>query len=522
MNPRRTTPRAVVVLLVIGAACVAVRMRFRHQEERLAPGDSIWQLTYKARLHARKANAKLYAASPETTKNCRVFEHRIEESGLTLEARRPKHAAGDIVLSAPKAGQFEVKLQFGLHVSDQGEWSPERRDGKMTAKDRERCLQVEKSVQVSDAAVTATLERLTEGLSSRDEILERLVEYCNSDIMPAREGAPRDAVGALEQGKASALGHARALVALCRAAKIPARLVTGFEIRSDSSAHPHTWVEAMPGKHWDAYDPVYGYKHEVGHHFLPVRRDGVGVVRGSEDVTDLLTEYSIARVPPPPGMFDLTRPSALQILDLKQLPVNLHEPMRIILLMPLGALVTAVFRTIIGLRTFGTFTPTLLALAFVFNEWRTGLVVFVTVLVIGLVSRSLLDRLKLLLVPRLGIILTLVVVCMVFGVAVEHYFAWTPTGETVLLPMVILTMLVERFYVTTEEDSMRFSLQLLAGTMGLGFIVYLLLNWKAVGELVLVYPELHCFTVAVLVLIGRYTGYRWSELWRFRDMGAKP
>jgi hypothetical protein len=111
---------------------------------------------------------------------------------------------------------------------------------------------------------------------------------------------------------------------------------------------------------------------------------------------------------------------------------------------------------------------------------------------------------------------------MVFGVAVEHYFAWTPTGETVLLPMVILTMLVERFYVTTEEDSMRFSLQLLAGTMGLGFIVYLLLNWKAVGELVLVYPELHCFTVAVLVLIGRYTGYRWSELWRFRDMGAKP
>ena len=45
--------------------------------------------------------------------------------------------------------------------------------------------------------------------------------------------------------------------------------------------------------------------------------------------------------------------------------------------MPLGALLTAVLRTIIGIRTFGTFTPTLLALAFVYNDWRTGLVVFV-------------------------------------------------------------------------------------------------------------------------------------------------
>ena len=46
--------------------------------------------------------------------------------------------------------------------------------------------------------------------------------------------------------------------------------------------------------------------------------------------------------------------------------------LKVILLLPLGALVTAIVRTIIGTRTFGTFTPTLLALAFVYNDWRTG------------------------------------------------------------------------------------------------------------------------------------------------------
>ena len=36
------------------------------------------------------------------------------------------------------------------------------------------------------------------------------------------------------------------------------------------------------------------------------------------------------------------------------------------------------------------------------------------------------------------------------------------------------------------------------------------------------YPELHLFTVAALILLGRYTGYRLTELWRFRDLAGPP
>ena len=173
------------------------------------------------------------------------------------------------------------------------------------------------------------------------------------------------------------------------------------------------------------------------------------------------------------------------------------------------------------MRTFGTFTPTLLALAFFFNhDWQAGLVVVVAILILALTSRRLLDSLKLLLVPRLGIILTLVVLLMVFSVSVLHHLSRTPTGEVVLLPMVILTMLVERFFITSEEDNVRFALQLLATTAILALIVYWLLHWETVGNGLLEFPELHCFTIVALILIGRYTGYRWSELFRFRDLAG--
>ena len=32
------------------------------------------------------------------------------------------------------------------------------------------------------------------------------------------------------------------------------------------------------------------------------------------------------------------------------------------------------------------------------------------------------------------------------------------------------------------------------------------------------YPEVHFFTIAAFILLGRYAGYRLTELWRFRDL----
>jgi hypothetical protein len=106
--------------------------------------------------------------------------------------------------------------------------------------------------------------------------------------------------------------------------------------------------------------------------------------------------------------------------------------------------------------------------------------------------------------------------------SVFDHFGGTPSTNAVMLPLVILTMVVERFFMTTEEDGVRMSLQLLGLTGVVGLCVYLLLCWKAIGNWVLVFPETHFLTVAAFVLLGRYSGYRLTELWRFRDLAIAP
>lgn len=519
MNARRATwPTAG---LLVGLALCGVTLRASSRQGAWAlPGDSFWRLTYALTFNAAKPNAGLDVAFPCDTTRSRVYDRKVETGGLSLEQRRRRdEETRHFELLALKPGKHQAVIHFDIHLSSRAAWRSGEAPAPCSAESRAEYLSKKKGIEVDDPVVAETLQKIQAGPLGKLELVERIFEYCVSELGSGHD-APSDAAAALKKRAASSLGRVRAMVALCRAAKIPARLVAGLVVRQDADVRPHVWAEVLTNGHWEPYDPDNGFTRELPHNFLPVRRDGVAVVR-TRDATELDTRFSIVRMPPPPGALRSETRRLSDIFDLERLPLEMHEVFEVILLMPLGALVTALFRTLIGLNTFGTFTPTLLALSFVYNDWRTGIVVFVTVIVLGMGSRWLLDQLKLLLVPRLSVILTLVALTIVFCVSAMFYFSLAPT-DAVLLPMVILTMTVERFYLTSEEDSPRIAAQLLLNTLLVAGCCYAVLCWQAVGRVLLIYPELHLITVAVLVLLGRYAGYRLSELVRFRDLVAQP
>ena len=505
--------------MLLGAACITSRVYSRH-ETQVARGDSIWRLTYDISFHAKAPGARIWAAFPLDTRHARVFRQELLHTGMRTERVRPGSSkTREVTAVAEHAGECRLRAEFDVHLSPQPGWRPSASAADISAEMRAKCLQSERAIQVSSPVIGQTLEKLSGDRATKIEVVERIFEYCLVSLGVGGDDAPRDAAGAIQQAVAGPLGRARAMTALCRACKVPARLVTGFEIKRDVNTRPIVWVEVLANGDWEPYDPENGFSRELPHHFLPVRRGGTQIVR-AKGGTGLRVTNAIVRLPPPPGVVGSENPRLADIVDLTRLPLDIHEVLSLVLLLPFGALVTSVFRTVIGFRTFGTFTPTLLALSFVYADWRTGLVVLAAVLILGLTTRVLLDRLKLLMVPRLSVLLTLVAFCVVFGVSLLDYLSLTPSPQAVLLPMVILTMAIERFYVTAEEDSLRYATQLLGGTLLVAFCCYLVLNWKQIGRMILVYPEIHFFTVAALVLLGRYTGYRLTELWRFRHLAG--
>ena len=220
------------------------------------------------------------------------------------------------------------------------------------------------------------------------------------------------------------------------------------------------------------------------------------------------------------GASPRTNGSWTAILDLTHLPRQTQEVLAVLLILPLGAVLTSLVRNVVGFQTFGTLMPNLLALSFLETDWATAAGVFAIVMLVGLGGRAVLGRLRLLIGPRLGLVLTATVLCVVIAISLADRLGLAVRTTSILLPMVVLTILVERFYISIEENGPDQSLKSLATTLAVSLACLALFHWPALCRLAVRFPEGEFFAAIALILIGRYDGYRLTELRRFRDLGA--
>jgi hypothetical protein len=204
--------------------------------------------------------------------------------------------------------------------------------------------------------------------------------------------------------------------------------------------------------------------------------------------------------------------------SLFRLPDDFQQTFRILLLVPIGALIVGFLRNVIGFPTFGVFMPVLLALAFRSTGLFYGLGIFAGILCLGYGVRSGLDRLRLLLVPRMSVILTLVIACFTVLALAGNKMGLRHLMAVGLLPFVILTMIIERFFIVIEESGLQEGLRMALGSAAVSVIGYAVISWEALQLTFFVFPELLAAIAALQILLGRYTGYRLSEALRFRSL----
>jgi hypothetical protein len=208
-------------------------------------------------------------------------------------------------------------------------------------------------------------------------------------------------------------------------------------------------------------------------------------------------------------------------LSLYSLPIAEQGMFKLIMLLPVGALVVVFMRILVGVRTSGTFMPVLIALAFLQTDLLPGLASFILVVAIGLLIRSYLSSLNLLLVARIATLVILVIgIISVFSVV--SYQLGLIGGLTItFFPMIILAWTIERMSIIWEEEGPKEVLIQGGGSLLVATLAFLLMDQALVRHLAFNFPELHLAILALVMIIGRYTGYRLLELGRFASFEAK-
>ncbi len=334
------------------------------------------------------------------------------------------------------------------------------------------------------------------------------------------EGESDDALLTLSAREGSERGKARLLATLLRGAGIPARVTVGLRLREDRDPRPEVWVEAYAGDRWAPMSASQGFFGSRPGDLLTLRTGDGEIVRGTgvaalsyrlRALRERLSPAEVAALMEPPN-------PVLAALSLYRLPVGTQDSLRQLLLIPAGALLMALMRNVVGVPAFGTFLPVLVALALRGTDLVPGLGMVACVILVGVLSRVLLDRLHLLLVPRLCILLCAVVLTVAVFATLGRGFEDRNLFGGVLLPIVILAMLIERFSITAAEEGMAEACTRLGWTTLVAICIYPLFQSDVAASVFFGFPELILSVMGLLVLVGGYTGYRLLELFRFRAL----
>ncbi len=363
-----------------------------------------------------------------------------------------------------------------------------------------------------DVIVAEVKEQSADTASFTSELLRRM-----------NDSSPDPNVELLLSGAQTRAEFVDSITTILASARIPARMIHGFQLQGrQRNAEPVTWLEVHDGDNWRYFDPLTGDENLPERFFIWWRGNDplINVEGGSnvqvgfavqENHLDAVTiaETQVAQ-----------RGASLIDFSLYSLPIRTQAVYGVLLMIPIGALVMVVLRNLVGVDAFGTFMPVLIALAFRETKLFWGVVLFSLLVTLGLSIRFLLERLRLLLVPRLSAVLIVVVMLMLVISLMSHRLGMETGLSVALFPMVIIAMTIERMSVVWEErgaiDAMRAGL----GSLVIAITAYVFMGMAWLEHLVFTFPELLLVVLAVVVLAGRYTGYRLLELRRFKALAS--
>jgi PKD repeat protein len=203
----------------------------------------------------------------------------------------------------------------------------------------------------------------------------------------------------------------------------------------------------------------------------------------------------------------------------------------LILMLPVIATIVAFMKQIVGLTTFGVYTPSIITLTFWILGLKFGILTLIVILLVGTGVRIALSRFRLLYIPKMAVVLStvalaifaLLIISIRFNLFDAQFFSLS------IFPMLILSTLTEKFVNVQTGKGFNRALILVLQTLLVAIIAYIViggeidfflfkLKFSALQGFILSYPEIILLFIIVNIFLGRWTGLKLLEYVRFREV----
>ncbi len=204
------------------------------------------------------------------------------------------------------------------------------------------------------------------------------------------------------------------------------------------------------------------------------------------------------------------------------------ETVILILMLPIIATLIAFFRQFFGVKAFGIYTPSIITFAFLaigvdsyWNGVKYGTAIFVGVIFIGMVTRFILKKFRLLYLPRVALTLSVVALSILLMLVLGGTMHRTGLASVSIFPLLIMITIVEKFVAAQIEKGTKTAVILALETLFISLLGYFVASWSVLIDLILIHPWIVLLTFPINFALGKWTGLRVAEYWRFKEVLRK-
>ena len=194
-------------------------------------------------------------------------------------------------------------------------------------------------------------------------------------------------------------------------------------------------------------------------------------------------------------------------------------------------MIVSFMKQIVGFTTFGVYTPTIITLTFWILGLKFGVLTLIVIFLVGTGTRFLLRRFRLLYIPKMAIVLSVVALAIfaLLIISIRFNLFDAQFFSLAIFPMLILSTLTEKFISVQSGKGLNKAIILTLQTVLVSIVAYIVIGGEidlflfkvkfgALQGFMLSYPEIILVFIGINILLGRWTGLRLLEYVRFREV----
>lgn len=473
----------------------------------LAPKKStaVWTIEAHVSFEPNGEPIKISLATPKVSKEFKILDEDIVADGYKQSKNKKENRI--VLTSKAKEGLQNIYYRILLFDNEDGK-------GKIPAPVPSN---PEKPV-FDEQRLAVAKELLILSEKQQGNLPQKIIRLLN-------QNPPDTTVLAFLPMKKNQKDMAEATSHLLALKNIPTRIVRGIKLEENKKSFtPDLMIEAYMEGRWTLYNIKTGKK-GIPENFVIIQRGGYSLL-DIEGGDNSVIKYSVLKSIS--SSFNLAEHRAKLAnqkswfdYSIYSLPLAEQNTLKWLMIFPLAILIIVLMRNVVGIATMGTFTPMLIAMSLVKTGFFPGLLCFIFIITIGLLIRAFLSRLNLLLVPRISAVVIFVILMMQALTIFGYRFKIDVAASAVFFPIIIMAWIIERASITWEEDGPINATREIFFSVVVAIITYFVICNEYIRHIMFAFNELNLVILFVVMLLGTYTGYRLTELKRFKPLAKK-